>query len=112
MSPLIPILGIAAAAFLVLRKGETAKSQDEADKDAFAGYATAYAYLDSEPVKDRAIDVDLKAVVGKPPGMTRVTPRTPPAPASFPDGRKGRSVTASISTDGGQVVGTAQLYFP
>ncbi len=49
MSPLLPILGLAAAAFFVLRKpSPPAQSPEDAANDAYLGMATAHAYLDAD----------------------------------------------------------------
>ncbi len=49
MSPLLPILGLAAAAFFVLRKpSPPAQSPEDAANDAYLGMATAHAYLRQE----------------------------------------------------------------
>ena len=110
MSPLLPILGLAAAAFFVLRKpSPPAQSPEDAAKDAYLGMTTAHAYLASEPKKGVPIEIDVKALAGKPLGVMMVTPQEGPIAADFPDGRKGRAMIGSI-TDG-KGVGAVMLYF-
>lgn len=106
MNLLIPI-GLAAAAFLALQKGESQPSEEEV----YMGYATAYAYLDEQPKPDVPFVVDLKSMTGKAPGPTKVRPVLPVRDVEFPDGRKGRAMLGGISDENGHPIGAVTLYF-
>ncbi len=63
----------------------------------------------AQPKKGVPIEVDIKALAGKPLGVMMVTPQEGPIAVDFPDGRKGRAMVGSI-TDG-KGVGAVTLYF-